>query len=143
MAEKKFGERTFRTNPVLATKLMVVQARFFRMAGPAIASLPAIMQGYGKDKTEAEKNASNMAAIGAFSDIFAATPPEEVADMIRVILEMAELQKPSGAWDKVDVDGDFTHHMADVIPVTIWVVREQFGDFFSGLQDIGSPSGRA
>jgi len=137
-SERKINGRTFRVEPLLATKAMVVQARLFRMAGPAIERVPEIMRGIGKDKSEHERNLANSHAIQAFVEIFSQTNPEELAEMIKELAEMAEVKRPSGSYERVDFDGDFTGHGQDIIPVVVWVAQEQFGDFFSGLLAAGS-----
>ncbi len=137
-SEKKFGNRTFRVEPMLATKALVMQARLFRMAGPAIDRLPEILRGVGANKSDEERQAAGAHAISAFADIFSRTDPAELADMIRELIELAEVKRPSGSYEGVTLDGDFTNEKEDIIPVVVWVAQEQFGDFFSGLQGIGS-----
>lgn len=138
MGETKINGRTFRVEPMLAMKALVLQARLFRVAGPAIARLPEIMAGYGGDE-EAQRH-SNAAAISAFAAIFSDSQPEELASLIREVSEIATIRRPSGTYDRLDFDGDMTGHQADLIPLVVFVLREQFGDFFSGLPGLGRPS---
>jgi hypothetical protein len=139
MAEKQINGRTFKVEPLLATRAIRLQARLFRLAGPAISRLGDIMQGYGTDKTEEQKMQSNVAAMAAFSAIFADTDPDELAMLIQELVETAQLKRPSGTYDMVDMDGDLTGHSQDLIPLVVFVLREQFGDFFSGLLELGGP----
>ena len=97
------------------------------------------MSGYGADKTEEQKQQSNHAAAMAFSSIFADTDPDELAELIQEVAELAMIQRPSG-YDKLDFDGDMTGHSQDLIPLVVFVLKEQFGDFFSGLLGIGTQS---
>jgi hypothetical protein len=138
MGETKINGRTFRVEPMLATKALVLQARLFKLAGPAIARLPEIMSGYGGDE-EAQRH-SNAAAISAFASIFAESHPEDLAGLIQEVAQIASIRRPSGSYDRVDFDGDMTGHGADLIPLVVFVLREQFGDFFSGLPGLGRPS---
>jgi hypothetical protein len=143
VAEKKINGRTFKVEPLLATKALVLQARLARLAGPAIARLGEIMQGYGRDKTDEEKARSNTAAISAFSSIFAEADPEELAALVKEVIEIAMIRRESGEYFPVDLDGDLTGHASDIIPLVVFVLREQFGDFFSalpGLGALGSPA---
>ena len=140
MAEKKINGRTFRVDPMLAMKALVLQARLFRVAGPAIARIPEIMSGYGG--TEEQKALSNTAAISAFAAIFSESEPEELAEIIREVVELAQIKRPSGAYDKLDFNGDMTGHGADLIPLAIFVLQEQYGDFFTGVPGLGTPSTR-
>lgn len=139
MSEKKINGRTFRVAPMLATKALVLQAKLFRIAGPAIARLPEIMAGYGT-ATEEQKAHSNSAAISSFAAIFAESEPEELATIIKEVCELSQIQRTSGAYDKLDYDGDMTGHGADIIPLTVFILQEQFGDFFSGIPGLGSQS---
>lgn len=133
VSERKINERTFRVEPMLATKAVTMQARLFRLAGPAIERLPEILRGLGPGKTEAEHAVSNAYAVQAFVDIFSRTDPEELAAMIRELAELAEIKRPSGTYDQVDFDGEFTGYTGDIIPLVVWIAQEQFGDFFSGF----------
>jgi hypothetical protein len=102
-----------------------------------------ILRGAGAKATEEEKLRSNEAAIVAFGEILTHVEPEEIADLVKELAEVAMILRPSGQYEKVDFDGDFTHHKGDIIPVVVWVLREQFGDFFTGVPAIGNLSGRA
>jgi len=133
MAEKKFGGRTFRVVPMLATGAIVLQARVMAAAGPALSSLGDVFAGMDKDASEDVRSAANAAAIGAFARIFASAKPDELAGLIRDIVETAQIRRDSGDYHPVDFDGDFTDHPGDVYPVLVWVLREQFGPFFFGL----------
>jgi len=135
MAESnKFpSKRTFKQEPMLATQAIVLQARLLRMAGPAVSRIGEIMQGFGQDKTEEQKQRSNIAAISAFSEIFSQTEPEELASMIKELCEVALIKRGNGEYGQVDFDGDMTGNGGDIMPLVIWVIREQFADFFSGL----------
>lgn len=138
MAEKKIGTRTFKQEPLLATKAMVLQARLLRIAGPAMARLGDIFAGQGADKTKEQKDASNVAAISAFASIFSNSDPDELAELMKDLTEVTMLKRANGEYGPTDFDGDFTGHAGDIIPVVVWVIREQFGDFFSGVLAIGN-----
>lgn len=138
MAEKKFGSRTFKQGPMLATAAMVMQGRLLKIAGPALGRLGEIFAGFGPDKSEEEKARSNVAAIMAFSNIFANADPDELAELIKDLVEVTMIKRDNGDYTKTDFDGDFTGQTADIVPVVVWVIREQFGDFFSGVLAIGN-----
>lgn len=137
MAEKKFGGRVFKVTPLLATDAVVLQARLMKAAGPAIERVGEVLGGMSKDATEETKARANAAAIAAFADIFGRNDPHELAALLKALVETAQIQRPSG-YDKVDFDGDFTDAKGDILPVAVWVAKEQFGDFFSGLRGIGN-----
>lgn len=138
MAEKKINGRTFRVSPLLATKSMILKARLMKAAGPALSNLGNVLSGLGKNKTMEQKLAANNAAVAAFSEIFSQADPLELATLIKDVLEVAQIERAAGDYGQVDFDGDFTEHERDIIPVMVFVLGEQFGDFFAGLPGIGS-----
>ena len=137
-SERNFGDRTFRVEPMLASKALVLQAKLFRLAGPAIERLPEILRGVGPGKTDEERGVANAHAIQAFVDIFSRTEPEELASMVKQLCELAVIRTASGDYEQVDFDTEFTGQQADLVPFVVWVAQEQFGDFFSGLLVAGS-----
>lgn len=126
MAEKKIGQKTYKVEPMLATEAIKLQARLLRVAGPALDKLPAILGG----RKAGDEAASNAAAIAAFTDIFTRADPEEIMALVRDVCEVAMVRRPSGAYDPVSFDGDFTGNLKEIIPVAVFVLQEQFGDFF-------------
>ena len=138
MAEKKFGSMQLSLGRVLATQTLVMQARLLKMAGPLIHRVPQLMSGFGKDKSDEDKARSNIAAIQAFGEIFASADPEELADMIKDLVQLCRIKRANGDFDPVDFDGDFSEEQGQIIPVVVWVLREVFGDFFSGVLGIGN-----
>ena len=126
MAEKKIGNKVFKTEPLLATEAIKLQARLLKVLGPALDKLPAILGGRAKG----DEATSNAAAIAAFTDIFARADPDEIMALVRDVCEVAMVKRPSGAYDPVSFDGDFTGNLGEIVPVAIFVLQEQFGDFF-------------
>ncbi|NTS31264.1 hypothetical protein HQ945_08350 [Phyllobacterium sp. BT25] len=133
MAEKKINKRVFKTEPMLATNAIILQARLAKVLGPAIDRIGEIFAGRGENASEEAKAKSNAAAIAAFSDIFSKSDPRETANLVKDIVEVAMIARPNGNYENVDFDNDFTGELGDVMPVVIFVLREQFGDFFSAL----------
>lgn len=139
MAEKKFGDRTFRSTHMLATEALVLQARLLKAVGPGLPRLGEVFGGFGKNATEEAKSKASAAAIDAFGAVFASGDPEAFAVLVRDIVSKADIKRPSGSYEPADLDGDFSGpDMKDLLPVAVWVLREQFGDFFSGLQVNGA-----
>ena len=134
MAEKKINGREFKTEPLLATQAIVLQARLMRMAGPGLAQIGDIFAGMAKDAPTAEKEKSAAAALRAFAAVFAASTPEDMAKVISDVVGYARIKRPSGSYDACDLDGDFVGaQKKDIIPLVVFVLREQLGDFFDGL----------
>lgn len=138
MAEKRIGETAFKVEPLLATDALILQARVMKLIGPALSKFGAIMKGYGSDKTSDEKAQSDAAAIEAFASIFINADPKDLANLIKDLCQTARIRRPSGSYDPVDFDGDMTDKQKDIIPLVVLVLREQFGDFFSGLPGLGN-----
>lgn len=138
MAEKKIGARTFKVEPLLATEAIRLQMRLVKAIGPAISRLPEIFAGIGKDQAAKEK--ANGAAIAAMSEIVGGMEPDVATDLVRDIVQVAMVKRPSGAYEQVDMDGDFTGRLGDIIPVATFVLQEQFAEVFSGARGTGSPA---
>ena len=144
MPEKKLNGRTFATTPMLATQAIVLQARLARIVGPALPRLGAMFKTFGKDRTPEEEQESNLAAIAAFADIFAHADPDELAELIKEIIEKAEIRRESGELHSIEFDQDFSgEHLGDIVPMFVWMLQEQFGSFFSGLLALGCQSSKA
>lgn len=126
MSERKIGGKTFKVEPLLATEAIKLQARLLKVVGPALDKLPAVLGG----RVKGDGVASNAAAIAAFTDIFARADPDEIMELVRDVCEVAMVKRPSGAYDPVSFDGDFTGNLGEIIPVAVFVLQEQFGDFF-------------
>jgi hypothetical protein len=57
--------------------------------------------------------------------------PVDFATLVKDVVEIAMIKRPSGQYDQVDLDGDLSSRKGDILPLAILVLREQFGDFFS------------
>jgi hypothetical protein len=136
VAEKKIGGRTFSVEPMLALESMVLKARLMKVAAPVLSVLPTILASASEDKERA-----NLQAITAFGELFSKSDPKELAHLVKDICEVASIQRPSGNVERVDFDGDMTGHDGDIPVLAIFVLREQFGDFFAGLRGIGTLGG--
>ena len=130
MAERKINGRTFRVDPLLATEALRLQARLARALGPVAVKLPGILSGRGEHATEEQKAKSDSEAIAAFTGVFADMEPDEYATLIKDVVELAKLMRPSGQYDTVDLDGDFVGDSKSIYPVAFFVLETQFADFF-------------
>lgn len=140
MADQQINGRFFRVGDVLATEAIILQARIMRFIGPAVEKLPAIFAGRGEKATEAQKAASDAAAIAAITEVFSKCDPKDVAALISDICEMAMVAEDrKGGHEQVIFDQHFQgREKADIIPLVIFVLRETLGDFFSGAVGIGN-----
>lgn len=130
MAEKKINGKTFKVEPLLATDAIRLQMRLVKAIGPALARLPVIFAGAG-DKSPEAKERANKAAVDAMAEIVAEMDPDVATALIKDIVEVAMIRRPSNAYDQVDLDGDFTGNLGEIIPVVTFVLQEQFGQVFS------------
>lgn len=138
MAEKKIGDRTFKCDAMLAFEALKLQARLMKVIGGALDKLPAIIAGTRNRGDPVAEAASDAAAVGAFGDIFMKSDSTDIATLVKNIVEVAEIKGSSGQYRKVDLDGDFTDHLADLVPVVVFVLQVQFKDFFSAVLVIGN-----
>lgn len=137
MGEKVINGDTYKVDAVLATRAMKLQARLLKAAGPIATQLPSIIAAADKGATEEQRAKANSALIAAIGQVFAEIDPDEFASLVKDIVELAKIRRQSGAYDPVDFDGDFSSRLSSVIPVSAFVLKEVFGDFFTGLQGLG------
>ncbi|WP_019997253.1 phage tail assembly chaperone [Aureimonas ureilytica] len=131
MAEKRFGSITYKTDALPAREALKLWYRLIKALGPAVERLPEIFAGLSSGD-EAAKAKANASAIAAIMSILNGMDEDRMMALLDDILAAAMLKRPSGSWDKLEVE-DFEAKLSDVFPVAAWIVREQFGDFFSGL----------
>lgn len=133
MAEKKIKGSTYKVEPMLALDAVKLQARLLKVLGGGIDRLPEVLAGAGSKATPEQKEKSNAAAVAAFTDIFVKGDPDEMANLIKDVVEVAMVKRPSGVYEQVDMDGDFTGNMGAMFQVVVFVLREVFGDFFTDV----------
>lgn len=131
MAEKKIKGQTYKVDNILATDAIRLQTRLLKVIGAGIERLPTILGGVGKNVSEEKKAESNAAAVAAFTDIFMKCDPDEMTMLVKDLVELAMVKRPSGAYEQVDLDGEFTQDKSGLIPLVVFVLQEVFGDFFS------------
>lgn len=137
MAEKKINGRTFKVTPMLASEALAMQARLFKAVGPAMPRLPAILAGLKEDGPAEARAAAEVSAISALVEILGGA--SETAALVKDICEKAMIQRQGGNFEEVDLDHDFTGQLADIPAVVIFVLKENFSDFFGDvLKSVGS-----
>ena len=145
-AEKKINGREFRVPDLLATEALTLQARLFKILGPAVNNFGAVFAGHGSkdDETLSDEEkakiqaASGAAALQALSSIFMNLQPNEYTSFVNDVMKTVQIKRPSGQYDPCDLDGDFTMHKKDIVPVVLFALREHFGDFFADLPGVGN-----
>lgn len=135
MAEKKINGRVFSVGPVPAGEAIELYAELIAALGSAAHRLPAIILA-ASEETEGPNVMADIATIAAVADVVRNATPAGTRDLIKRIVELAELQRPSGQVHSIEFDDDFQgEYLKDITPVVKFVLEEQFGDFFpeSGL----------
>lgn len=133
MAEKKIHGSVYQVGTMLALDALKLKVKLLKVLGGAIDRLPMILAGAGKDKDKAAKDASNAAAVAAFADIFVHGDPDEMIALVKEIAEMAQVKRPSGAWEQVDVELFQSDDLSELFEIVVFVLREVFGPFFSEI----------
>ncbi len=138
MAERKISGMEIKVDRPLATQALRMQARLMHAAGGLAEKLPAILASRREGATDEEKAKADAEALTAITGVFDRLSPEEYSTLVGDIIALAKIKRPSGAYDPCDLDGDFSTNLGAIIPVAFFVLKEVFGDFFSGAQAIGS-----
>lgn len=138
MAERKIAGMEIRVDRPLATQALKLQARLMRAAGGAADQLPTILGEMRGAQSDEDKQAIGVKLIGLLTDVFARLGPDEYVGLVGDIVGMAKIKRPSGQYDFMDLDGDLSMNLGAIIPVAAFVLKEVFGDFFSGALGNGS-----
>ncbi|MGZ2501739.1 hypothetical protein EHI47_11725 [Rhizobium leguminosarum] len=131
MAEKKINGVEYRVQPLAAVDAIELYADILRFLGPAASRLPAIIMAISSSD-EGQEMMADVAALAAISDILSRVPSAQVSDLVKRIVSIARIKRPSGQYDPADLDGDFTGNLPNLMPVIKFILEEQFRDFFIG-----------
>lgn len=137
MAEKKIAGMTIRVDRILATDALVLKARLIRAAGGLSEKLPAILASRRDGASDEERAKADSEALIAITGIFDRIAPEAYAALVGDIVSLAKVQRQSGVYDPMDLDGDFSGNLGAIIPVVMYVLKEVYGDFFSAARASG------
>lgn len=131
MAEKKFGKMEVRVDRPLASEALKLQARLFRAAGGLAEKLPSILASRKDGVSDEVKSKADAEALSAIAGIFDRVSPDEYAALVGDVIGLGTIKRPSGSYDQLDLDGDFHEEFALILPVTLYILQQVFGDFFS------------
>lgn len=155
MAERKIHGMEVRVDRPLATVALKLQARLMKAAGGDIqslieAGLSALNSAVEMKAAEESKDERRIAEakentikaggklLGFVSEIFQRLSPDEYTDLVGDIIGLAKIKGPSGTYNDADLDSCFSENLGAIIPVVAFVLKEVFGDFFSGALANGS-----
>lgn len=130
MAEKKINGETYRVEPLVASEALLLWGRIIEAMGPGIGHLPVIIEALGDGDDGLA--VADMAALAAISDVVSRNTPEKIRDLIADIVNIASvLEDDKRNYRPVDMDVDFTGNTKGIVPLTKFVLEEQFHDFFT------------
>jgi hypothetical protein len=133
MAEREIQGIEWRVEQPLAEKAVDLQLRFLQVFGAGLDRLPMIFAGFDENATAEERQAGAAAAIAALGDIFVKGNRAEIMDLFKAALSHAQIRRPSGAWSKVNMNGDFTGNLSLLYHVVLFVLQEVLGPFFAEI----------
>jgi hypothetical protein len=136
MAEKKIADRTYKCEPLLLKPSLALKFKLMKLLAPGLELLPAILSNLQGD--EAAKIKANQDAISAIKSVLDGLEFDEAYDLMREVVEVAKVKRASGHYEPVDFEGDFSGvREKEIVPVMLFVLREQFADFFSDALEAG------
>lgn len=135
MAEKRIGGRVFKVEPLPASEAIELYAETIRIAGHGAGRLPGILMGAASG--DEGSMLADVSLLMAVSDVLNGSSSREVRDLVKRLVEIAMIQRPSGSYDPVDLDGDFTGRLGEIVPIIRFVLAEQFSDFFPASEGSG------
>lgn len=139
MADKKIGDRVFKVDAPLALIAIQFQARVMQALAPSFEHFKDAATAIAGNRGQITEAQLGGALLPVLNDFFTRNSPAEVGDLAKTIVEMAKVSYDGGKnYDPVDLDGDFTGRLGELLPVCAFVVQEVLGDFFSGLGQSGS-----
>lgn len=133
MADKKFGQRTFRCNKLPASESVGLAFRLGKLAAPLLENFASGGLSFASI-VGAGENAQGQKALGAIAKFLTSIDPKEGQALLIELAEKAQLQQPGGNFEPVIFDSAFAgEHIGDSIQVAAWVVQVNLSDFFKGV----------
>lgn len=136
MAERKLNGKTYKVDPLPAGDALELYTDLMRFIGLAAGKLPAIVLA-AHSADEGQNLMADVTALSALADVLKQTTSSEVRAFIQRVTEIAMIMPPSGQYRRVDLDGDFTGRLGELLPLVRFVLEVQFGDFFPGSRGGG------
>lgn len=132
MAERKFGDRTYRCEAMPATKAIELLADLTRIASQGTGRLPAMLLGLEEEAAGIEGGAESaeVAMLAAIGDVLRQNESSYVRELVERIVSSAEVKFPSG-YGRVSLDEEFTGRIESILPVARWVLEVNFAGFFA------------
>lgn len=133
LTEKMIGDREFRFVEPLAMQSLRLKAIVANFAKDRLddifQTLSVVMDSKASDDDKTRANTRLMSMlVGMIGDM----DPDAYAKAVNEIIGHARLKDATGNFQKCTVDGDFTGHTEDILPVVIEVLKVTLGPFFKG-----------
>ena len=136
MAEHKLSGREYRIQAPTAMEALDLLAELTEVAGPLAPRIPLMIGGLSDEDPNGRLYA-DAALLEAMSAIIKTAGKDRVTAIVRRVVEMAEIRRPSGQYERVDLDGDFTGGLQDIFPLARLVLKETLYGFFTGKEASG------
>lgn len=123
VSQKQFGDTTFTIRKLNVMQSRILMARLAKVLGGPFLKL------FSLDISEDDDSLSDL-DFEVFASMLAGISPEESVGIIKDLCELTINQAKGRPTNYVN---DFLPHQTTDIEVALWVAKEQFGDFFTGL----------
>lgn len=112
--------RAYSYTQLPATKSLILK---YSLAGIIGSAVTDIIPYLGKSKNEQTK------AFGdAMVKIFSNNEPEEIVALIKKVMVPAFCDG-----ERIDIDKHFTGEASEMYQVLLWILKQEYGDFFTGV----------
>lgn len=135
MADETFNGRKYQTHQLPARDAIALYLDIMRVAGSGVSKIPALLAAV-MSPDDRRNELADLAALQAVAEILRQTPTATIQDLMHRLLQSAEIMGESGNFRKVTID-EFSGDLESLFPVLRWLMREQFGDFFTGSAGSG------
>ncbi|GFO81218.1 MAG: hypothetical protein A49_08450 [Methyloceanibacter sp.] len=135
MAETKIAGGEYRVQPLGAKDAYKLLGELIRLAGPGARHLPAILT-VTTDSSEG-KMLADTAELIAVSDMLSVHGVDAFAEFKAGVCAVAQVKRPSGSYDEVDLDADFVGDLEGAEKLFNFVMEHAFGNFFKGNGAVG------
>ena len=128
-AERRIGETVYRMTAVPATVSIAMMVEAGKIVGPGLDKL----LGTYAATVGGEKDTAPAMASAVMEILKSVQSPADVARFLERFVALAQVKRPSGAWEAASMDGDITERPGDLVPLLGFIAEEAWGGFFSDL----------
>lgn len=118
MAEKKFGQDTYKCEKVDATQGLRLLLRTIKLLGPASGIIGSL--------AEKDKGRSDAIALEALAEFFTKLDVDEAVAFVSELIGLCQCNREPAVF------GVTPQYLEEALPIAFWVLEVQFKDFLSG-----------